>query len=173
MRILNRLTLVFGLACLTASRVCADAPMRPDPGVEARAAREIVPQLALLNDPKEGYHLVRWLVEAQIEAGQFHAARAILPALEKLALASLSGAKDMEGFSAAMQVAKQWRQIGDEAHAQTLLKTIYEAPRIPKESKPDRAYLFVWNGFLEEGRARLAQLPAAPQDRQYTPSQAF
>ncbi|HVF10135.1 MAG TPA: hypothetical protein VNA16_04995, partial [Abditibacteriaceae bacterium] len=134
---------------------------------------EITPQLPLLNDPKEDAGMLRWLVEAQIAARQFEAARAILPILERLALALIPRADSINDFTPVVETAKLWRQSGDAAHAQALLKTIYEAPGAVKVSKRSRAHSFMWNGFLEEGRARLAALPVTSQDTRHSPSLAY
>jgi hypothetical protein len=134
---------------------------------------EVAPQLPLLSESEQSYHILETLIQAQITAKQFEAAQNNLHLLQRFALNLLHNTEDSSGHNRALQVAKFWRQSGDEAQVQTLLKAIDEAPRPKDVTKSSVARLLIYNGFIEEGRARLATVSPSRSDKQHLPTLAY
>jgi len=149
-------------------------PLEPLPPSELAVANaQIESQLDLISDNSEGVGILRWLVDAQLKTKDYEAVRKNLPTFERFALAQLKGAKDLNLFSPALQVATTWRLVGDEARAQAVLLAIMEAPDTAKVTRRDRAQTFIINGFFKEGMDWLSRLPKHKNDQTFSPSIAY
>ena len=120
---------------------------------------EVQAQMPNVRNSRVAYDLCRVLTQAYIKSGQPEAVRPYLVGLERATLAEKPTKNNINFYHRLIKLARDWRETGDEARAQSLLLKVDEIELPAGVTKYDIARAMIYNGFIEEGHARLAKLP--------------
>lgn len=120
---------------------------------------EVQAQMPNLRDSRAAHDLCRILTQAYIKSGQPEAVRPYLVGLERATLAEKPTKNNINFYHRLIKLARDWREIGDEARAQSLLMKVDEIALPAGMTKYEIAREMIYNGFIEEGHTRLAKLP--------------
>ncbi|RYX81219.1 hypothetical protein EON83_25195 [bacterium] len=116
--------------------------------------------------------VLRDLVDYQVAAGATESARQTLTLTEEKTLTGTDphpdrGIDNDNSLGPALNIAKSWKKLGDTQRLNDYLDRLWNSPRFKLVPPQKRAWKFVVEGFVDEGKRRLADQGIGPDQPVY------